>query len=548
MIGRIYKGKTVIAVSLIFLVLVGLSIRARLLPADYSDASDKKPSYMIYYGALNEEIISMAKTYDVVIIHPRSGDLKRSQIQEIQKGLNVRDPKDDVKVIGYISIGEDLRTSTLSDEQMLEDPRFTGNKKGPRVDPRGRYPDSAEIPRDIDSSGSDSPGGSGYASWYLDDNDFNGKPDRNKYFGGAFVNAGDPGWFEVLDKMTLDGLDGVPGLAEILTESYGRGLGCDGIFLDTIDTCAPNYFTDEKSGNQSEFEWTAPGFSKFITRLKEAYPHKLIVQNRGLFFFNPRQQHYKFCTGSAIDYLLVESYRLNSNTFEEYNEVFFKDNKYNYMPRIMAEANRPDGFKVLSMGYAEGPAESKLKESLLGKADAGIETLLQDIRETQDIAGFSHYITDSSVTLVNNFVKNNTSLRDDSPPVWSSTYNDNTWPPRPPKPRIGIQDTVPRSKGVLVRWDVALDKNGVKYVAYYQTKPFDFKNDPDLTSATRVELEPTAGEGYATSASKGVYPYQALIKGLTPGRVYYFVIRAVDKSRNSNEEKNRVFMRATPLD
>ncbi len=42
------------------------------------------------------------------------------------------------------------------------------------------------------------------------------------------------------------------------------------------------------------------------------------------------------------------------------------DNLYNYAPKLMAEANRPDGFRVLSLGYAEGPGISY--ETLFGRS------------------------------------------------------------------------------------------------------------------------------------------------------------------------------------
>ena len=79
-------------------------------------------------------------------------------------------------------------------------------------------------------------------------------------------------------------------MRETLTTSYGRGLGCDGVFLDTIDTAAPNFYTNAASNNESKFEWTAPGFSAFIRRVAATYPDQLILQNRGLFFFDPQSR------------------------------------------------------------------------------------------------------------------------------------------------------------------------------------------------------------------------------------------------------------------
>ena len=511
-------------------------------------------SPIIYYDRVDEAAVAHLEAYQLAVVHPVNGELTRDIVADIQDGVDPLDPADDVLVLCYISVGEDLRTVALSDEQMRADPRFQGDGSGPRVDPRGILAWTGSLDN-IDPVGLPSPGGSGFASWYLDDNSVSndpngmgdGLPDRNSLFGAAFVNAGDPAWFEALQEMTFQD-DGVPGMREILTTDFGLGLGCDGLFLDTIDTAAPNSFTDSNSPNQSEFEWTAPGFTTFIQRLRNTYPNALIMQNRGLFYFNPDFPHYAYNAGADIDFLLFESYRLDSNTNSEFNAYFYADNKFNYTPKIMAEANRRNGFKVISLGYAEGPVESIAKETLLGQNSLGLETLLTDILEAQEHAGFRHYITDGGITLLNHFVQQNSDFSDLEPPRWTSTYNANrNFYPQPhdaPDPRVGVQQVVPLEQAVLLRWDVALDKHGVKYVAYYQQQPFDFSRENPFAEAVRVILEPEAGEGYAQGVGPDVYPHQARIDGLTSGGPYYFVIRAVDDSQNANEDDNEVVLSA----
>jgi len=51
-------------------------------------------------------------------------------VASIQAGVNPSDPADDVIVLGYISVGEDLRSVGLTPEQMRNDPRFIGNGQG----------------------------------------------------------------------------------------------------------------------------------------------------------------------------------------------------------------------------------------------------------------------------------------------------------------------------------------------------------------------------------------------------------------------------------
>lgn len=93
------------------------------------------------------------------------------------------------------------------------------------------------------------------------------------------MNAGDPAWFDTLRHMRFDTADKLFGIDELLTTWEGRGLGktkrrqmrvvyarerkklmlssssslgCDGLFLDTIDTAAPNFYTSPSDENYSK--------------------------------------------------------------------------------------------------------------------------------------------------------------------------------------------------------------------------------------------------------------------------------------------------------
>ncbi|MBI9104526.1 MAG: hypothetical protein JEY99_19075 [Spirochaetales bacterium] len=511
-------------------------------------------NYIIYYGPLDTEAINTAKQYDLAIIHPNNSEISREQVSQIQLGQNVNDPSDDVLVVAYLAVGEDLRATQFFPAgatepdyaAMLEDERFVRNGIGPRVDPRGPKPNGDELEYNY-SIGNASPGGTGFASYYLDDNDVvngisdDGKPDFNPSWRGAFVNAGDPLWFQEVDEMRRDD-DGVFGLQELLTTTVGKGLGVDGVFMDALDTCAPNGWTDENSFVQNEFEWTAPGYADFIKRLKEKYPDKIVIQNRAVFLLRPGfKQHYlKYTTRPYIDFLLFESFRLNSNITEDYNEQYYFDNRYNYAPPILAEASRTDGFQILSLGYAAGSTES-LRSAL----DTGSfnESLIEDIRVTQNI-GFRHYLSTPEVDHLNNYVLDYGDWTDTEPPAWSSVYNENAFqvPPGVPVPRYGLLDAESPEDGVIrVFWDLAQDKYAVDYYLYYKTSPFDFINNPELNGIGRIKLTPQMPEDYRTlsgTMNSTIYPFYDDVEGFSSGTTYHLCIRAVDRSPNRNMDEN----------
>ncbi len=514
-------------------------------------------SYAITYGALSEADISILKTYPLVIVHPYSGNVSRSQIMRIKQGVDPLDNSDNPVVLCYISIGEDDRTFGLSDAQMLADPRFVGDGSGPSIDPRGAYASGTSLVG-IDPLGTPTHGG--FASYYLNDNavrckgSSNKTPDIDSNFNVRFVNAGDPKWYDLLNNSIMDASNHTPpGLKEMLKPGVGKNLGCDGVFLDTIDTAAPNSYTLCSDADYSSSEWTAKGFTDFIQRVRNDYPNKVILQNRGLFFFDPRQPHYQVSARGIIDIGFFESYYLGNNS-DTVVSSHFPDNKYNVAPKIMAEANRPDGFKVLSLGYANGFDAPKpgigIQTLLIGPSGLGFDILMTDVNEALAV-GFLPYITSASVDFVNSFVKNNRLRTDTTPPQWSSVYNSNyNSPVGPPNPRIGIQKIAVGVGGsVTVSWDVAVDMNKVRYVLYYKTSPFDFNN---MSAATRIVLTSLVGDGYSTvwsaanpdSAMQSYFPYQSTISGLQQGISYDFVIRAIDSA--GNEDTNTVKKSATP--
>jgi hypothetical protein len=494
--------------------------------------------HAIHYAALDTATSSLLKNYDLVILHPAAGNLQRIDIADIQGGSNPDLPGDDVMVLCYLLVGEDIRSAGGG-------PLDTGDGTGPRVDPRANPYDGGLAISGMNPLGAPS-SSTTFASYYLDDNDAanggtDGAPDINFITGRAYVNIGDPAWYAALNAMQID-IDGGTGLAEVLTLEQGRSLGCDGVFMDGVDTASPNILTDGASDFPLEFEWTAVGFADFTARIKANYPRAVLMQNNGLFYYDPRFAHYAVNARADIDLLLFDNYRLDSGTEVNFSEDRFADNKHQLIPKIMAEANRPDGFRVLSLGYAEGPGVAN--DTLVGLSTTGNDVLLADISEAMQV-GLRHYLSNAAIDLVNDFVRDNVDLSDSLPPQWSSTFNDSNVTPLPEStPRIGLQALEASGNSLVLRWDVALDQNGVDYVAYHQTQPFDFNGTDPLAGATRQVLTSQVGAGYVNGVGQNSFAHQAQLDGLTSGQTYYVLLRAVDRSAAANEDSNEVVLNA----
>ncbi len=516
-------------------------------------AARRVEQYLIHFGPMDASKVAVCETFDLVILYSCHPSITRSLVAAIQDGVDPADPSDDVLVLGYVNVGEDERTIGLTASQLQADPRFVGDGTGPRVDPRGAGAAGQPL-TGLDPLGLPSVSG-GYASFYLDDNSLesngvgDGVPDRNSVTGACYVNMGDPAWFDALDAMECAGPDGRNGFRELLTLGHGLGLGCDGVYLDNVDTCAPNLWTGPSDPDQAEFEWTAAGYGSLVDRLRAQYPEALILQNRGLFFFHPDLPHYEVAPRRLLDFVKIENYRLDRNSGQEFDAYTFAANKHSWGPKLQAEAYRDRGFQILSLGYAEGPGIDHA--TLTGNALGGLSTLLDDVREAQEVAGYRHYIHDAAGSVLNRFVADHGDLSDTAPPVWTSTYNVNDpgypTPPGAPQPRVGIQQAVAEPGAAVVRWDVARDLNPVRYVLYHSDRRYrSNQSDRWFERATRIEMLPAVGEGYENGVGPAVFPYEYRLDGLRRSTSYWLAVRAVDSA--GNEDDNRVVLRVTTPD
>ncbi|MFC0214189.1 hypothetical protein ACFFK0_17305 [Paenibacillus chartarius] len=489
--------------------------------------------YVVNYGTWSNEQLEEARTHAQLAI-VTAKNMTTEQIQTLRAGKDPADAADDVIVLGYISVGEDQRTDGFKDniEAMKNDPRFTLDGSGPSVDPRpgAPYPNGGELAGSYSAAGK--PTNKGFAPFYLNDNfvtdrvGAEGVPEFNPGFGSAFVNPGHPEWLKALEDMTFAS-DKVSGLKELLTPNFGAGFACDGLFLDTLDTAAPNSYTDASSYNVTEYEWTAKGTKELLQNIRQRYPDKLLLGNRGLFYYNADLPAFAYTLRGAVDFVLFESFRLDSRTDEWFNESFFNDNKYNYAQKLLAEADRSDGFRVLSLGYAEGPDGGAAKQALTDASGAAAPaTLLEDVKETEQL-GMVHYLTDAGLTIVNHFAAGH--RLEPAAPTWGSTKTPSLYGKPYDGPREGIQQVAVRGKDVFVQWDVAHSSaRPISYVLYAKEgTDFDKAKPIEEQGAKVIELSKDIPAAYAGAGDRTKrYPYESKVQGLEPGKSYYLVIRA----------------------
>ena len=504
--------------------------------------------YLIYYGKWSDEQIDDVKgKYQLVIVDVQNG-ITQQQIAALRAGNDPHDARDDVLVLGYLSLGEDSRTANLTPAEMKLDSRFVGDRTGPSIDPRAGapFPDGSSIPKGININGK--PTNGGFAPYYLNDNFIAdqigqaGIPDINANFKAAFVNPGHPEWLEVLTNMRLK-QDKVAGIKELLTSNFGAGYGCDGLFFDTLDTAAPNFFTSPSDSNPSEYEWVAVGTQQLIKKIREAYPSHFLLANRGLFFYNPDLAMFPYTVRGSIDFLLFESFRLNSNLTNNLDKSTFYDNKYNYAQKVLAEADRSDGFRVLSLGYAEGDNGDQLKKALHGEDRIGKQALLDDIYEAYEELGMIHYLSNGKVDDINTFTKDN-KAKESKAPTWGSTRNFLFG--EPIVSRIGIQKVEVRGKDVFVQWDVAHSQaRPISYTLYIkQGTKFDFSGDLTKQSTQVTSLPLNMPANYIGKGDRTLrYAYEAKVEGLVKGKDYYLLIQA--KNTAGLVEQNRNHLKVT---
>ncbi len=163
--------------------------------------------------------------------------------------------------------------------------------------------------------------------WYLQDRD--GKPQRNGAWGSYFVNPASSSWHEALKNFRNQEGEGWYGYDYLI-----HTLGCDGLFLDTVDVVSP---------------WS--GFSamedmvSLIEEIRKNIPHdRSLIVNRGLFFLDTKV--------AGVTETLKNRFRksINGLLFEN----FMKEDNRDYWANLVSNESRGrDGFTVFTLDYVE---------------------------------------------------------------------------------------------------------------------------------------------------------------------------------------------------
>jgi hypothetical protein len=228
-----------------------------------------------------------------------------------------------VVTIGYLSVGED--------EQL-----HVGDGKGP----------------------------GGKASWYFDRNG-SGQPEKNGTWNSWYANAADPQWRA--NRVAE---------AKRLCESANDGIGFDGLFLDTIETC-------------DAYPQSRAGMIQLVGELRAALPDKVIVINRGFSLLKEPD------VSSRIDGLMFESFS-DSYDFDAKKYIEFAPQDLDATRQVMVDAvlpaTRQYPLRVLALDYCRPDQTDRIQKAFdravtFGMVPSIAPIFLDEVYDTTKVTG-----------------------------------------------------------------------------------------------------------------------------------------------------------------
>ncbi len=280
-------------------------------------------SYAVYYGEWNEALVEQALGFELVILQP-SG-VSRELARKLRAGRDGQSgTSDDVKVLAYVSLGED------------------------ETPPRGLAPAAAPGPVHRQPGGTLAPGHNDFPTAYLDevkllrekDGFFkfsadgpvasatgqDGLPDENGVWGSFYTASGDPGWHETV-RQRLQAIE--------------QKLEVDGFFLDTLDTAS----------RWGAYPWMEKDMVELVGAVRGWHPRAILVANRGLSLFYDHAETMR----RNLDGVMYESF-LTDWDWQRKQAIThpFLDSQLQILrDLLLPQATRPDGFFLLFLNYRD---------------------------------------------------------------------------------------------------------------------------------------------------------------------------------------------------
>ncbi|MBF0243672.1 MAG: hypothetical protein HQL31_00175 [Planctomycetes bacterium] len=258
-----------------------LMISYGLLPL-VAGSLDAVRSYGVYYGPLDGVRAQDLEALDMVVLHPgpKAENLSHKRVAELRRGPDGKlQTVDDIIVMAYVSIGED--------DDVQGGPRqLTPLMRGPSwrtADGAVHFAERGfsnwlmdEVALQRDENGQWIWGEDGLP---LADKGRDGLPDENGKWHSYYVNVADADWQKRIRRRM-----------DLLLKAYG----CDGLFLDTVDTASP----------WGHYGWMQEDMVTLVERIRGWFPNTKIMMNRGLFLFEKHTDRLK----SVLDGVMFESF------------------------------------------------------------------------------------------------------------------------------------------------------------------------------------------------------------------------------------------------
>jgi hypothetical protein len=243
-------------------------------------------TFSCYYGELTPEAVDELKDIDLLIVHPgeEMANLDSGKVEMLRRTGPGK------TVIGYVTVGEDDQPPggpPIKGEDTSGPSFVDGNLKVKKAN--NGYPvqflDQRRLVFDDDGFLKFGPDGKPIEMKGQD-----GHPDENGVWGSYYVRTDVEAWkkrvFGTMDRLVE--------------------MGVDGFFLDTVDTASP----------WGDYGWTADAMLDLVAEIRERYPDKRIVGNRGLFYLSQNDRYAKL-----IDAVLFESVLTHYNWAAEVGEI-----------------------------------------------------------------------------------------------------------------------------------------------------------------------------------------------------------------------------------